>query len=218
MSRARLFPQESPSPLRIGSGSLVLAAHLAALLAMSLAMPEQEARPQRVVPAAIQVDIVPAAPVLDAPPPPPMPSAPSRPVAQPQPQPLPLQQEPVFTTPAVAAPGETVALDLPPAGVGDGVADPEPGGRAGLAVLQSPPPPYPARARRMGWQGEVWLRIHVGADGRPREVSVTRGSGHAELDRAARRHVAEHWRFAAPMHRGHAVEAWAEVPIHFSLQ
>ncbi|NLB13006.1 MAG: hypothetical protein GX826_03160, partial [Gammaproteobacteria bacterium] len=54
MSATVLFPQDSPSPLRIGTGSLVLAAHLAVLLAMRLAVPEREPRPQRVVPAAIQ--------------------------------------------------------------------------------------------------------------------------------------------------------------------
>lgn len=219
MSTTVLFPQESPSPLRIGTGSMVLAAHLVVLLAMSLAVPEQEPRPQRVVPAAIQVDIVPTPPAVATPPPPPMPSAPTRPVIQPQPQPrpLPLQEEPVFALEPVAAPSETVVPDLAPSGFGDAAATLEPGGQAGLALLQAPPPPYPARARRMGWQGEVLLRIHIGADGWPREVTVLRGSGHAELDRAARRHVAENWRFAAPLHRGHAVEAWGEVPIRFSL-
>ena len=219
MSATVLFPQDSPSPLRIGTGSMVLAAHLVVLLAMSLAVPEREPRPQRVVPAAIQVDIVPTPPAVAMPPPPPMPSAPTRPASQsqPQPRPLPLQEEPVFALESVAAPSETVVSDLPPSGSGDVATLPESGGHTGLVLLQAPPPPYPARARRMGWQGEVLLRIHIGADGWPRQVTVVRGSGHAELDRAARRHVAENWRFAAPLHRGHAVEAWGEVPIRFSL-
>ena len=94
-----------------------------------------------------------------------------------------------------------------------GEADTAPAGNfASLALLHAPEPPYPARAKRLGWQGEVLLRIHVGADGAPREVRIVRSSGHAELDRCARNHILRHWRFAPPQR-----EAVGEVPIRFAL-
>lgn len=208
----------SPSPLRIGAGSAVLAAHLALLLAMSLAEPEQSQPLQRVLPAAIQVDLITSPPVISAPPPP-MPSAPARPMAQPQPAPplVPLQDAPMHTVEVAGLPVDTDTSHVPAVVAGDTPDDLLAGGNAGLVVLQSPPPPYPARARRMGWQGEVVLRIHIGTDGWARDVTVLRGSGHADLDRAARRHVAQNWRFSAPLHEGRAVEAWGDVPIQFTL-
>lgn len=44
---------------------------------------------------------------------------------------------------------------------------------------------YPYAARLRGWQGEVWLRLRVLADGRLDDLRVTRSSGFAVLDRSA---------------------------------
>jgi protein TonB len=204
-----------PSPLRIGAGSAVIAAHVALLLLMSLAVPEGFAPQAKKRPGPIEViDIVVRAPAPPLPPPPPMPVAPSRPHAVVTQAPVQVRVPPMQST-LVA---ETVQFDP----VVDGLADPGvlasesegvlPGGFAGLALLHAPDPPYPARAKRLGWQGEVLLRIHVGSDGFPREVRIVRGSGHAELDRSARTHVLRHWRFVPPRR-----EATGEVPIRFAL-
>ena len=49
----------------------------------------------------------------------------------------------------------------------------------------NPVPAYPAMARRLGEEGEVRLDVWVGADGRVRDVRLTRSSGSALLDDAA---------------------------------
>ena len=65
-------------------------------------------------------------------------------------------------------------------------------------------------ARRRGIEGDVSLRVDVGADGAPRTVSVQHGSGDAQLDAAAMRAVAQ-WRFAV------AGPMTIEIPVHFRL-
>src|SRR3569623_894573 len=50
---------------------------------------------------------------------------------------------------------------------------------------------YPALARREGWQGEVKVSVRVNADGRLRDIFLVASSGHAVLDRAALRSLAE---------------------------
>lgn len=206
-----------PSPLRVGVGSAVIAAHAALLLMMSLAAPGDYELPVRMVSKPIDIELItrtPAPPV----PPPPMPVAPPRARApvKPQPAPVPVpvvQTESSFVVEA-AAPVDSVIDDFASPGVAEGEADAAAAatGLAGLTLLHAPEPPYPARARRYGLQGEVLLRIHVGVDGLPREVRIVRSSGHAELDRSARAHVLRHWRFAPPQR-----EAMGEVPIRFAL-
>ncbi|MSO85374.1 MAG: energy transducer TonB [Rhodospirillales bacterium] len=72
------------------------------------------------------------------------------------------------------------------------------------------PPVYPLAARRRGAQGEVLLRAEVGTDGVPTAITLLRGSGHAELDAAARAAV-EKWRFRASSNFS------VEIPIVFRL-
>lgn len=87
-----------------------------------------------------------------------------------------------------------------------------------LATLVAPPPRYPAQARRAGMQGTVVLRVLVDAQGRPQQIVIQDSSGHRLLDRAARRQVLERWRFKPAMRGGHAVAAWALVPVVFTLR
>ncbi len=44
---------------------------------------------------------------------------------------------------------------------------------------------YPPLARKFGWQGEVTVRLRIGADGALEAVDVVRSSGHRVLDRDA---------------------------------
>lgn len=89
---------------------------------------------------------------------------------------------------------------------------------ARLATLAAPPPRYPAQARREHMQGTVILRVLVDAQGRPQQVLVQSGSGHRLLDRTAQQQVLAHWRFKPAVVDGHAVPAWALVPVQFSLR
>jgi protein TonB len=81
----------------------------------------------------------------------------------------------------------------------------------------NPPPGYPPRARRRGWEGRVLLEVTVGPDGRPAAVRVIDSSGFRVLDRAARRAV-RRWRFRPATANGRPTESALRVPIRFDLQ
>ncbi|MDE2086827.1 MAG: TonB family protein, partial [Xanthomonadaceae bacterium] len=52
---------------------------------------------------------------------------------------------------------------------------------------------------------------------RPVQVEIAHGSGYLVLDRSAREQVLAHWRFRPAIVNGHAVRAWASVPVSFVL-
>lgn len=88
---------------------------------------------------------------------------------------------------------------------------------ATIAYETATAPDYPIQALRAGIQGTVLLKVLVGASGQPVEVMVARSSGSRVLDDAARRHVLATWRFHPATRDGHAIEAWALVPVQFKL-
>ncbi|MFO7587425.1 MAG: TonB family protein [Gemmatimonadota bacterium] len=65
--------------------------------------------------------------------------------------------------------------------------------------------------------GEVVLRIHVDAEGRPGEAAVERATGDPALVEAAKAAV-PFMRFAPAESRGRRVESWAWLPIRFSAR
>ena len=71
----------------------------------------------------------------------------------------------------------------PAAGGGAGTAGG--GGDLHAWCRNCPTPEYPARARRLGWQGTVDVDLRVGRDGAVEHVNVGRSSGFALLDAAA---------------------------------
>jgi len=79
-----------------------------------------------------------------------------------------------------------------------------------------PQPKYPAQAFRNGDQGEVVLSVLVGADGKPKRVSVDRTSGSTLLDRAALDTVKQ-WQFVPGTRNGVPQEAARQVAIGFKL-
>lgn len=86
-----------------------------------------------------------------------------------------------------------------------------------LQYLRAPAPPYPRDALREGLQGSVLLRVLVGVDGQPLEVTIAKSSGHRVLDQAAREQVLRRWKFHAAMQQGVPVQAYGLVPVDFSL-
>jgi protein TonB len=86
-----------------------------------------------------------------------------------------------------------------------------------LQYLRAQAPPYPRDALRDGLQGSVLLRVLVGVDGQPLEVSIARSSGHRILDQAAREQVLKRWKFHAALQQGMPVQAYGLVPVNFSL-
>lgn len=88
---------------------------------------------------------------------------------------------------------------------------------ATIAYETATPPAYPVRALRAGVQGTVLLKVLVDANGKPVQVVVEHSSGSRLLDDAARSHVLAAWRFHPAIRDGHAIEAWALVPVRFDL-
>lgn len=80
---------------------------------------------------------------------------------------------------------------------------------------QTPAPRYPSRALRRGDSGTVRVRVEVGPDGRPSQVSVAQPSGSRDLDRAAVEAV-RRWRFHPARRNGEPVPGTVIVPISFS--
>lgn len=88
---------------------------------------------------------------------------------------------------------------------------------ATIAYETATPPDYPVQALRAGIQGTVLLKVLVSTSGQPTEGVVERSSGSRLLDDAARRHVLAAWRFHPALREGHAIAAWALVPVRFHL-
>ncbi len=87
-----------------------------------------------------------------------------------------------------------------------------------LETITATAPRYPRNEARAGVQGRVMLRILVGTDGRPLEVTIDKSSGNHSLDRTARDHVLKTWLFKPAMRDGHPVQAYGLVPIDFTMQ
>lgn len=85
-----------------------------------------------------------------------------------------------------------------------------------MKLVDMKPPVYPPRCLRMGIEGIVRLRILVGEDGRPQEVTLAKTSGDAGLDQSAI-DAARGWRFEPARRNGEPVRAWATVPVEFKL-
>jgi len=112
---------------------------------------------------------------------------------------------PAVATPAptlAAAPSAPVKVELP-----NSKAD----------YLHNPPPEYPPMSVRRGEQGQVLLKVLIGADGLPQKVELLNSSGFERLDKAALE-AAMRWRYV-PGKRGGVAEAmWYQVPMVFNLK
>jgi len=78
-------------------------------------------------------------------------------------------------------------------------------------------PVYPLRARRLGLEGRLILRLEVAADGSVAEVAVLESSGQAILDEAAVE-AARTWVFVPARRDGRPVAGTIRVPVSFALR
>ena len=81
----------------------------------------------------------------------------------------------------------------------------------------NPPPKYPRRARKRGYQGTVVLEVLVDRDGRAKDLWVFTSSGYAILDRRALASV-KGWLFEPGTRGNKRIEMWVRVPIRFCLK
>jgi len=176
--------------------------------------------------------VKPAEPLKPPPPVTPKPP-PQQPVMTPPPSPPPTTPAPVAPEPAPvlaapAAPAATATVPNPPPA--PAVATPAPTLAAAPSApvkvelpnskadyLHNPPPEYPPMSVRRGEQGQVLLKVLIGADGLPQKVELLSSSGFERLDKAALE-AAMRWRYV-PGKRGGVAEAmWYQVPMVFNLK
>ena len=78
-------------------------------------------------------------------------------------------------------------------------------------------PPYPRRARRLGYEGIVMLKVLIDENGRVDNLTVLESSGYASLDRAAVSAV-KNWLFEPGTEGGLKKKMWVKIPIRFDLK
>ena len=149
-------------------------------------------------------------PVIAAPPQPQAPApAPFIVPTPPMPQPIPVEIAPT-SPPAPAVP---VAPPAPPA--------PPPPPRvipaSNIAYLLPPPIELPLASRRMGEEGLVLLRVRVGTDGLPKDVTVHRSSGFTRLDEQAL-WAMKRARFKPQTDGGVAIEWIVIAPLQYVIE
>lgn len=165
--------------------------------------PKPVPTPPQAAPAPAPVTPRPAAPVLPAAP---------LPVAVADAAPSPTAPTGVVTAQPPAPP---IAAPVAPAPVAPPVKVELPSTNADY--LNNPKPAYPAMSKRAGEQGQVLVRVLIGADGAAQKAEIKSSSGFDRLDRAALATVLQ-WRYV-PGKRGGVAEAmWFNVPINFVLE
>lgn len=193
-----------------------------------------------VVPVTLQSELIappppppppPAAPAPTPPPPaaqprppapePPRPIPPPRPAAvatapAPAPSPaLPSVVPSVVPAPVAAPPAPTAAPASPPP------APAAPAPRVELpssdaSYLRNPAPFYPPTSKRLGEQGQVLVRVLIGADGVPQQAEIKRSSGFSRLDQSAQEYVMKS-RYLPGKVGGVPQAMWHEASVTFVL-
>jgi protein TonB len=79
------------------------------------------------------------------------------------------------------------------------------------------PPPYPRKARRLGYEGIVILKVLINENGRVDDLTLLESSGHTILDRVALSAVRK-WRFEPGTEGGIKKKMWVKIPIRFQLE
>lgn len=215
MSSASLaLPRHAhPDSVRIAALSAAIALNLAVLVVVMRPMaPQMMQQVQRIT----AMPITWITPPKELPPPPPidlkqLPQPKPMPHVQavPQPQPVPA---PVVTPTDLG----TVPAPIAPPSTASPAVDTAAPVEATLAY-RATPLTYPPQALHARTQGQVILKVLVDESGVPQEVTIERSSGSSVLDRSARDQVLRGWKFEPAMVNGHAVRAWARVPVTFNL-
>jgi len=157
---------------------------------------------------------------------PPKPQTPQKPQVVPKVTPRPVAPSPQ-STPAPSAPTAdptpAPAASAAPSAATAPAATPQPVVPStprtithGVQYLRAPVLVYPESSRRMAEEGVVTVRVLVGADGLPREITVRQSSGSVALDAAGVRAV-QHAVFKPYTEDGKPQAVYVIVPLRFSL-
>jgi protein TonB len=82
---------------------------------------------------------------------------------------------------------------------------------------KNPAPAYPRKARRLGYEGIVMLKVLVDESGRVDDLMVLESSGYPILDRTALASVGK-WLFEPGTEGGVKKKMWVRVPVRFRLE
>lgn len=127
-----------------------------------------------------------------------------QPVQRPVVQPVVTTEVTPMSTPVVEAPVEPGPVETAPVETVP----------SALAYSSRTPIPYPSGRTRE--EGTVLLRVLVGPDGVPQEITIEKSSGFVRLDRAAKAGVMK-WRFQPGTRNGQPIAAYGLVPIAFKF-
>lgn len=241
-ARPGLLRAQPPADLRPAERNWlvggVAAAHLVGLWGLMQLDVVQDAVRQV---APLMVDFIavqpPPAPPRPSPPSPPPPLPQRQPVPRAAPVPLPVMVAATTPTPSPAAVVVTPPTDVPPAAQtlqappavptptapaappAPPPAPPQPRLLPASTIAYRVPPPVevPLASRRLGEQGLVLLRVRVGVDGLPRQVSVQRSSGFARLDEQALSAM-RRARFTPQTEQGVAIEWIVVAPLQYEIE
>ena len=215
-SAIRYSPLASLSVPRIGAWSASLSIH-AIVIGFMLSAPVaytlvQKAAPE--VPTIVTIVEPKPVAVVEELTPPPMTHTKAPPVRHPAPALQPVQN-PIRT--AVSEPPVEVQT-APPTDISTSTTTAAPPDVAPTALAYNlrTAVAYPKESLHLREQGTVLLRVLVDVDGKVIAVEIERSSGSSRLDRAARDAV-KAWSFNPARHAGVAQQAWARVPISFTL-
>jgi protein TonB len=81
--------------------------------------------------------------------------------------------------------------------------------------VKTPPPVYPIELACQGIGGTSTLKVVIGTDGKPSEVTLATSSGNGDLDHQALHAVTE-WQFKAATRAGQPVSTTIQVPVSFN--
>ncbi|MBJ7517497.1 MAG: energy transducer TonB [Stenotrophomonas sp.] len=84
-----------------------------------------------------------------------------------------------------------------------------------VAAVKTPPPQYPIELACSGVGGTTTLKVVVGVEGKPTEVTQLTSSGNPQLDEQARTAV-QGWQFNAASRNGQKIPATIQVPVSFN--
>jgi periplasmic protein TonB len=206
-----------PDKVRIAALSVAIMLNLTALLFALRPLAPQIAK---VIDTA-RVDVRIIEPPPKAPPPPDI-------VVKPLPKPIPVTTpvhvpvvhvQPPIAPPVVTPPSTEPSPNSKPVPITPPTVAP-PSIAPGVTSLayRASPLRFPAQALRAHMEGTVTLLVLVDENGKPLEVKVEQSSGYLLLDKSAREQVLSGWQFQPAVIDGHAVKAWARVPVSFALQ
>lgn len=201
-----------PDMVRVAALSAAITLNLAALIfAMRPLAPQFAQAVDSVKPTIVTL-------FRDPPPPPPPPDMVVKPLTKSVPITVPVHVKPL--PPPVQTTPPTEVSDNPKPSPPPTTVTPPPSIAPGVVSLayRASPLHFPVQAIRMHMQGTVLLRVLVDESGKPIDVVVEHSSGYAALDKSAREQVLSSWQFQPAVIDGHAVKAWAQVPVDFVLR